>query len=138
MRATRSITILLGVLFMALLVVPAARAASPTVSTPGVATAQLMPPPPNCFNDYASIYSVSYNSTFNTTSGRVNVYDVPGYSTIYIQVNGGPVNEYTASSSGFFDKTFTALGNGASVYVSVYSGSYWVCSGSDSTGPLAR
>ena len=134
MLARRLVTFLLGFLFLGFLSPSAAHAGTETglatqAAQPDVHGASLMPPPPDCFSEYASLYTMSYNSSLNVTNGRVNVYSVPSYATVYIQVNGGNTIEKQASSRGFLDYPFTAIGYGANVYVSVWSGNYWVCSG---------
>lgn len=112
MLAKKLTAMFFGVFIFLSLVAPAAQAA----------------PPPNCFDDYASLYKVTYNSQFGITSGRVNIY-AGSQATYYVQVNGGPVNEYRTSRTGFADKTFSGMGPSVTVYVSIYKGNYWVCSG---------
>lgn len=133
----RIIPLVLGIFAALSIVAPVAHAAPVAVpittqaDSTTLAPHTALAPPQNCFTAYASIYT-NFHGQYGDVNFRVNVYDAGAGATIYVQINNNPTEEYHADSRGFWNKTYVTYGD-ATVYVSIYRGSYWLCAGSDTT-----
>lgn len=89
-------------------------------------------PVPDCAGTYASAVLDQYIEDLNVLSFTVNVNNLPfgRVADIYTTVNdGGAQNWQTQEGFASGSRAYTELGGTASIYISIYSGDYQVCSG---------
>ena len=89
-------------------------------------------PVPDCAGDYASARFDQYSEELNILSFTVDVNNLPfgQAADIYTKVNDGPaVNWQTQEGFASGSRAYSSPGGTASIYISIYSGQYQVCSG---------